>query len=151
VAWCHCESCRKHSRAPVSVFVAIERTAYTVTKGVITKFESTPGKTERGFCARCGSTLTCETVGLPTLTDFHVGAFDHAELFRPTRHIFPEERLRCHVSGGWRCLRGALLPLARLLMSSLFVWDGVVQLRNPGGHNISPALTYPRPISPCGS
>jgi hypothetical protein len=73
--------------------VAYERTAYTVTKGEITKFESTPGKTERGFCARCGSTLTCETVGLPTLTDFHVGAFDHAELFRPTRHIFPEERL----------------------------------------------------------
>ena len=26
-----------------------------------------------------------------------------------------------------------LLPLARLLMSSLFVWDGIVQLRNPGG------------------
>ena len=79
--------------APVSVFVAYERTAYTVTKGEITKFESTPGKTERGFCARCGSTLTCETVGLPTLTDFHVGAFDHAEPFHPTKHIFPEERL----------------------------------------------------------
>jgi len=93
VAWCHCESCRKHSGAPVSVFVAYERTAYTVTKGEITKFESTPGKTERGFCSRCGSTLTCETVGLPTLTDFHVGAFDRAELFLPTRHIFLEERL----------------------------------------------------------
>jgi putative oxidoreductase len=26
-----------------------------------------------------------------------------------------------------------LLPLARLLMSSLFVWDGVLQLRNPAG------------------
>jgi len=26
-----------------------------------------------------------------------------------------------------------LLPLARLLMSSLFVWDGIVQLRNPSG------------------
>jgi|GEM_PF-4905796 uncharacterized membrane protein YphA (DoxX/SURF4 family) len=26
-----------------------------------------------------------------------------------------------------------LPPLARLLMSSLFVWDGIVQLRNPGG------------------
>jgi hypothetical protein len=60
VAWCHCESCRKHSGAPVSVFVAYERSAYTVTKGEITKFESTPGKTQRGFCARCGSTLTCE-------------------------------------------------------------------------------------------
>ena len=26
-----------------------------------------------------------------------------------------------------------LLPLARVLMSSLFIWDGVLQLRNPGG------------------
>jgi putative oxidoreductase len=26
-----------------------------------------------------------------------------------------------------------LLPLARLLMSGLFVWDGVLQLRNPAG------------------
>lgn len=26
-----------------------------------------------------------------------------------------------------------LIPLARLLMSSLFIWDGVVQLRNVGG------------------
>jgi putative oxidoreductase len=26
-----------------------------------------------------------------------------------------------------------LPPLARLLMSSLFVWDGIVHLRNPGG------------------
>ena len=26
-----------------------------------------------------------------------------------------------------------LLPLARVLMSSLFVWDGIVMLRNPGG------------------
>ena len=26
-----------------------------------------------------------------------------------------------------------LLPLARLLMSSLFIWDGVGQLLNPGG------------------
>jgi hypothetical protein len=93
VAWCHCESCRRHSGAPVSVFVAYERTAYTVTKGEIAKFEPTPGKTERGFCSRCGSTLACETVGLPTLTDFHVGAFDDAELLRPTRHIFPDERL----------------------------------------------------------
>src|ERR1700746_1065002 len=103
VAWCHCESCRKHSGAPVSVFVAYERAAYTVTKGEIDKFESTPWKTERGFCARCGSTLTCETVGLPTLTDFHVGAFDHPELFHPARHIFPEERLAgADLADGWR-------------------------------------------------
>jgi putative oxidoreductase len=30
-------------------------------------------------------------------------------------------------------MRTLLLPLARLLMSSLFIWDGILQLRNPSG------------------
>jgi hypothetical protein len=94
VYWCHCQSCRRHSGAPVSVFVAIEHANYKVIKGDITKFESTPGRTTRGFCARCGSTLTCETVSLPNEAHFHIGAFDHAEQLEPsTRHVFPEERL----------------------------------------------------------
>ncbi len=63
VAWCHCQSCRKHSGAPVSVF------------------------------AKCGSTLTCEGEPLSAETHFHVGAFDRAAQLQPTRHIFPEERL----------------------------------------------------------
>ena len=95
VYWCHCESCRKHSGAPVSVFVAFERSACTFSKGEITKFDSTPGRTRRGFCARCGSTLTCESLRGPlaTETHFHVGAFDEAGHLRPTRHVFAEERL----------------------------------------------------------
>jgi hypothetical protein len=91
VAWCHCESCRKHSGAPVSVFVAFKRDAYVVTDGQITKFNSSPGRW-RGFCARCGSTLTCEGER-SNETHFHVGAFRDAAQLQPTRHIFPEERL----------------------------------------------------------
>jgi putative oxidoreductase len=30
-------------------------------------------------------------------------------------------------------MKAYLLPLARILMSSLFIWDGVLQLRNPVG------------------
>ena len=93
VAWCHCESCRKHSGAPVSVFALYDGAAYTLTKGEITKFDSTPGRTRRGFCARCGSTLTCETIGRPTETHFHIGAFDRSAELAPTRHIFPKEQL----------------------------------------------------------
>src|SRR5260370_7162788 len=74
VVWCHCESCRKHSGAPVSVFVAFKRNAYVVTEGQITKFNSSPGRW-RGFCARCGSTLTCEAEPFPTETHFHVSPF----------------------------------------------------------------------------
>jgi hypothetical protein len=51
VAWCHCQSCRRHSGAPVSVFAAFERAAYVVSKGAITKFGSSPD-VQRGFCAR---------------------------------------------------------------------------------------------------
>jgi hypothetical protein len=91
VAWCHCQSCRKHSGAPVSVFVAFRRDAFTVTEGEIAKFNSSPGRW-RGFCARCGSTLTCEGERSPEM-HVHVGAFDEAARFEPTRHIFPEERL----------------------------------------------------------
>ena len=57
VAWCHCQSCRRHSGAPVFVFVDFRRDAYTVTNEEITKFSSSPGRL-REFCARCGSTLT---------------------------------------------------------------------------------------------
>ena len=42
--WCHCQSCRKRTGAPVSVFVAFERDAYTVTKVEINKFDSSPGR-----------------------------------------------------------------------------------------------------------
>ena len=45
-----------------------------------------------------------------------------------------------------------LLPLARLLMSSLFVWDGIVQLRNPGGTaQYFASVHIPLPISRSGS
>src|ERR1700680_2606585 len=77
--------------APVSVFAAFKHAAYVVTKGEITRFNSSPGRW-RGFCARCGSTLTCEGERSPE-THFHVRAFDQAARLQPTRHIFPEERL----------------------------------------------------------
>jgi len=94
VYWCHCQSCRRHTGATVSVFVAFEHSAYRVTKGEIAKFDSTPGRTRRGFCARCGSTLTCEAASLPTETHFPVGLFDEPERLPPSsRHVFAEERL----------------------------------------------------------
>jgi putative oxidoreductase len=56
--------------------------------------------------------------------------------------IIPEMDHRAALRAGpvmtyWpRCamhiIKIGLSPLARLLMSSLFIWDGIVQLRNPG-------------------
>jgi len=93
VSWCHCQSCRRHTGAPASAFVAFKRDAYVVTEGEITKFNSSPGRL-RGFCVRCGSTMTCEGEGLPEI-QFHIGTFTYedASRLRPTKQFFPEERL----------------------------------------------------------
>lgn len=91
-AWCHCQSCRKHSGAPVSVFVAYDEANLEVSKGAITKFSSSPGVL-RGFCATCGSTLTCQSDRIPGELHIHVGAFDRAAELAPSFHIYPDERL----------------------------------------------------------
>jgi hypothetical protein len=92
VRWCHCESCRRHSGAPANVFVSLEKEAVTVVEGAIAEFNSSPG-VGRGFCARCGSTLTCSNAKLPTETHFYVGAFDRAAELAPKGQFFAGERL----------------------------------------------------------
>jgi hypothetical protein len=92
VRWCHCESCRRHSGAPANVFVSFENDAVTVKKGAIAKYSSSPG-VERGFCARCGSTLTCANSRLSTETHYYVGAFERAAELTPKGQFFADERL----------------------------------------------------------
>lgn len=58
----------------------------------IAKFNSSPG-VMRGFCARCGSTLTCENENYPTEAHLHVGVFDDAQGLKPMGHIYREEQL----------------------------------------------------------
>lgn len=92
VLWCHCESCRRHSGAPASVFVSFADEQVTMLEGEIARYASSPG-VERGFCGRCGSTLTCSNEKLPGETHFHIGAFERAAEFVPTGELFGNERL----------------------------------------------------------
>lgn len=92
VSWCHCESCRRHSGAPASVFVAFENDAVVVKEGVIATYSSSPG-VQRGFCEKCGSTLTCANERLPTERHYYVGTFERAAELRPTGEFYAGERL----------------------------------------------------------
>ena len=92
VLWCHCESCRRHSGAPANVFVSFGNAEVTVTEGSIAGYSSSPG-VQRGFCARCGSTLTCASDRLPDETHYYVGAFERAGELAPTGELFAGERL----------------------------------------------------------
>ena len=90
--WCHCQSCRRHCGAPAAAFASFSVDNVAMIQGEITKFQSSPG-TRRGFCSRCGSTLTCESTMAPGETHFHIGAFDRAADLAPTSDYFAEERL----------------------------------------------------------
>lgn len=92
VLWCHCDSCRRHSGAPASVFVSFVDEQVTMVSGEIAKYISSP-VVERGFCARCGSTMTCSNHKLPDETHFHIGVFDRAEELAPSAQLFSKERL----------------------------------------------------------
>lgn len=83
VAACHCAFCRKHTGAPVAIFVDYQSKHVTFRGRPPKEFESSPGAV-RGFCERCGSTIYYRGENLPDLIHLHIGFFDDPLSFRPT-------------------------------------------------------------------
>jgi hypothetical protein len=91
-SYCHCRSCRRHTGAPVSAYAGFEKDKVRFTKGTPAYFTSSPG-VRRGFCSRCGSTLTYEGERWPTELHLHLGAFDDPGTLAPTGQAFADERI----------------------------------------------------------
>jgi hypothetical protein len=92
VAACHCKYCRRHTGAPVAVYVDVQVAQVEILGAPIDWFETYPGA-ERGFCARCGSTLAYRGSNLPAMVHIHVGAFDDPVPLRPTQNEHVDQRL----------------------------------------------------------
>ncbi|MCU9847716.1 GFA family protein [Defluviimonas sp. WL0024] len=56
-AHCHCRSCQRAVGAGVATYTAVAPENFAVTRGELTVYRSSPG-VERGFCSRCGTSLT---------------------------------------------------------------------------------------------
>lgn len=91
-SFCHCRSCRRHTGAPVAAYAGFETSKVRFTDGEPAYFASSAG-VRRGFCARCGSTLTYEGERWPNEVHIHVGVFDDPEPLAPTGHAFADERV----------------------------------------------------------
>ena len=87
--YCHCSMCRKQTGAPVTVGVQFPRGAVEWSAGKPTLYQSSED-TVRGFCVRCGSTLTWET---PSRFTVFVGSLDQPESIRPGGHGQMETQL----------------------------------------------------------
>ena len=89
---CHCTSCRRAAGAPSLAWAIFPEANVEMLSGEVTEFESSPGVT-RGFCARCGTSLTYARANRPGLFDVTTASLDDPEAFAPLKEIWTEERL----------------------------------------------------------
>ncbi|MEE9334871.1 MAG: GFA family protein [Granulosicoccaceae bacterium] len=89
-AYCHCESCRKHTGAPVAVLIAGKPERVSWTKGERKRYESSAGRF-RAFCNDCGTSLTWETDNDGGWLGVHSSTLDNPDALPPTDHVFHAE------------------------------------------------------------
>jgi hypothetical protein len=89
---CHCRSCRLSIGGPSLAWAIFAEDKVEIVHGELAVYESSAG-VERGFCARCGTSLTYARANRPGLFDVTTASLDDPEAFPPTKEIWVEERL----------------------------------------------------------
>ncbi len=94
---CHCSLCRRAAGAPLVAWAMFPLGSFGLESGALAIYPSSPG-VERGFCGRCGTTLSFTASFLPGLIDLTIASFDEPERLPPQLHMWERERI------GWLAL-----------------------------------------------
>ena len=89
VGYCHCQTCRKQSGAPVTACAMFPLDQVTWVQGK-PAYYSASQKAKRGFCPACGGNLTWET---PSSFTVFIGGLDRPEDLRPNSHSYTATQL----------------------------------------------------------
>ena len=89
---CHCRTCRRASGAPAMAWAGIPLAGFRFVEGEPGGFVSSPGVT-RGFCARCGTSLTIFSEAFPEEIYVSISALDDPEALAPEVHIWTSQKL----------------------------------------------------------
>lgn len=95
IGYCHCQSCRRHTGAPVVAYVGFNGDQVRFTGQERSIYNSSPG-VGRAFCNQCGTPLTWEgeiRSSGKSIVEFHVGTLDNPDDFAPEDHSRFEERI----------------------------------------------------------
>lgn len=92
VAHCHCESCRRATSAAFATYAGYRAAAVEWTDGPRAIHRSSPG-VQRGFCPRCGSPMSFESVRWPDEIHLLLPSFEDPESLTPTRHVHADARI----------------------------------------------------------
>ncbi len=90
---CHCRSCQKATGAAFTTWVGVKAENFEVTRGQLTICETSPG-VERGFCGRCGTSLThAAEEGWPGKVSVLAPTLDDPGVASPSVHVYVEHQL----------------------------------------------------------
>lgn len=89
---CHCRMCRRESGAAFLTHVHFPIDDFSWTTSEPTRYRSS-SEAERGFCNRCGSTLTMYESVLNDRVQVTLGSLDRPEDIRPDDHVWAESQL----------------------------------------------------------
>ncbi len=88
---CHCRMCQKAFGGPFAALANVRHADFAVTRGRIARFRSSQ-TVQRGFCADCGTPLTCEDDDSDHLS-VAICSFDDPGTLAPERQIGTESRM----------------------------------------------------------
>lgn len=89
---CHCSQCQRASGAAMATWATWPAADIRFVKGRPSEFASSPGA-RRGFCAKCGSTLSWRAVDrVPAELDLSAGSLDDANALSPREHLYVKTR-----------------------------------------------------------
>lgn len=89
---CHCTSCRRHSGAPCMSFVHFSVDTFTWLGSEPIRYRSSQ-YAERGFCPRCGSTVSMHEQVLNDRVQVALGSLDEPDRVAPDDHVWTRSRL----------------------------------------------------------
>ena len=92
VVYCHCESCRRATPAPVTTYVGVKLDQFRYVKGGPAVYESSAG-VRRYFCSRCGSPMAYMADRYPGEIHLHAGTLADPNQVKPRAHVFAGEQL----------------------------------------------------------
>jgi len=92
LCFCHCASCRRATGASPVAWATFAARSFSVTRGTLALHESSPS-VQRGFCAKCGTSLSYAHAARAGELDITVASLDAPAALRPACHIWVADRI----------------------------------------------------------
>jgi hypothetical protein len=91
-AHCHCRSCQRAIGAAFATWIGVKAENFAITAGTLAVCNTSPG-VERGFCGRCGSSLTYVGDKWPGQVGVLAPTLDDPAIANPSIHVYTERQL----------------------------------------------------------